>query len=69
VNADEPATTLTIPLVPGRCDAQATAEDKRGTLLPLRVQVGEVTGIRYFALSDDRKGELYEYLGQACATR
>jgi hypothetical protein len=66
VDADDPPTTLTIPLVPGRCDAHATAEDKRGTLLPLRVEVGEFSGIHYFALSDDRKGELYTYLGQAC---
>jgi hypothetical protein len=65
---DEPA-TLTIPLVPARCDAHAVAEDKRGTLLPLRVQVGDSSGIRYFALSDDRKGELYAYLGQACPER
>jgi hypothetical protein len=60
---------LTIPLVPARCDAHAVAEDKRGTLLPLRVQVGEVNGIRYFALSDERKGELYAYLGLACPSR
>jgi len=69
VAADDPPTTLTIPLVPGRCDAHATAEDKRGTLLPLRIEVGEFSGIHYFALSDDLKGELYTYLGRACATR
>lgn len=69
VDADDPPTTLTIPLVPGRCDAHATAEDKRGTLLPLRVEVGEFSGIHYFALSDDRKGELYSYLGRACDIR
>jgi hypothetical protein len=60
---------LTIPLVPARCDAHAVAEDKRGTLLPLRVRVGDATGIRYFALSDDRKGELYSYLNDACTQR
>jgi hypothetical protein len=66
--ADEPR-LLTIPLVPARCDAHAVAEDKRGTLLPLRVRVGDATGIRYFALSDERKGELYTYLGDACTVR
>ncbi|MHA6668880.1 hypothetical protein ACX3O0_08410 [Homoserinimonas sp. A447] len=60
---------LTVPLVPARCDAHAVAEDKRGTLLPLRVAIGDATGIRYFALSDDRKGELYSYLGDACTDR
>jgi hypothetical protein len=35
----------------------------------LRVRVGDSTGIRYFALSDDRKGELYSYLAQACPAR
>jgi hypothetical protein len=60
---------LTIPLVPRRCDAHAVAEDKRGTLLPLRVRVGDAAGIRYFSLSDDRKGELYSYLNNACSQR
>jgi hypothetical protein len=66
--SDEPG-QFTVPLVPARCDAHAVAEDKRGTLLPLRVEVGGITGIRYFALSDDRKGELYSYLGLACGDR
>lgn len=69
VDAAGPPTTLTIPLVPGRCDAHATAEDKRGTLLPLRVEIGDSSGIHYFALSDDRKGELYGFLSDACSTR
>lgn len=69
VTADDDPAQLTIPLVPARCDAHAVAEDKRGTLLPLRVRVGDVAGIRYFALSDDRKGELYAYLEDACADR
>ncbi|MEX1079289.1 MAG: hypothetical protein WED09_09310 [Homoserinimonas sp.] len=69
VRADGDPRILTIPLVPARCDAHAVAEDKRGTLLPLRVEIGELSGIRYFALSDDRKGELYSYLGEACPER
>src|SRR5690554_2315371 len=67
VNGDDAPEELTIPLVPARCDAHAVAEDKRGTLLPLRVRVGELAGIRYFALSEDLKGELYAYWGRACA--
>ena len=69
VNGTDEPSTVTIPLVPARCDAHAVAEDKRGTLLPLRVEVGESSGIRYFALSDARKGELYSYLGDACPRR
>lgn len=69
VSGEDDPVQLTIPLVPARCDAHAVAEDKRGTLLPLRVQVGDLAGIRYFAMSDDRKGELYAYLGRACPTR
>lgn len=69
IDADDPPSTLSIPLVPGRCDAHATAEDKRGTLLPLRIDVGGLSGIHYVALSDDRKGELYAYLGRACDIR
>lgn len=69
VDAADDSTTLTIPLVPARCDAHAVAEDKRGTLLPLHVRVGDSSGIRYIALSDDRKGELYSYLDRACPAR
>jgi hypothetical protein len=69
VRGGDAPSVLRIPLVPARCDAHAVAEDKRGTLLPLRVQVGKSSGIRYFALSDDRKGELYSYLGDACPQR
>jgi hypothetical protein len=69
VDAQDAPVTLTIPLVPARCDAHAVAEDKRGTLLPLRVRVGDSSGIRYIALSDDLKGELYSYLGQSCPAR
>ena len=69
VNGSDAPGRLTIPLVPARCDAHAVAEDKRGTLLPLRVRVGDATGIRYLALSDDRKGELYSYLNDACTQR
>ncbi|HEU4808999.1 MAG TPA: hypothetical protein VFT01_12120 [Homoserinimonas sp.] len=69
VHGDDEPGTLTIPLVPSRCDAHAVAEDKRGTLLPLRVDVRDASGIRYFALSDERKGELYSYLNRACAKR
>jgi hypothetical protein len=69
ISGDEEPVELTIPLVPARCDAHAVAEDKRGTLLPLRVEIGDESGIRYFALSDDRKGELYSYLDEACTQR
>jgi hypothetical protein len=65
---DQPR-TMTVPLVPARCEAHAVAEDKRGTLLPLRVDTGELSGIRYFPLSDALKGELYAYLGAACSSR
>lgn len=66
VRGDAAPQTVTIPLVPARCDPHAVAEDKRGTLLPLRVQVSDVTGIRYFALSDQLKGQLYSYVAVAC---
>lgn len=69
VSGSDAPSTITIPLVPARCDAHAVAEDKRGTLLPLRVDVGELSGIHYLALSDALKGELYSYLGDACPAR
>lgn len=69
VRGDGDPQTVTIPLVPARCDPHAVAEDKRGTLLPLRVEVSGLSGISYFAVSDALKGALYSYVHEACTQR
>lgn len=69
VHGDDPPRTLTIPLVPARCDAHAVAEDKRGTLMPLRVTTQDSSGIVYLAMPESVKGQLYEYLNGACTDR
>lgn len=60
---------ITVPLVPARCDAHAVAEDKRGTLLPLHLEAGGLSGISYFALSAELAGTLYAFVSSACAMR
>jgi len=59
--------TVAIPVVPARCDPHAVAEDKRGTLLPLRVTAGERSGIEYFAVSETLKAQLFDFIRTACA--
>lgn len=59
---------LPILLVPNRCDTHAVAEDKRGTFIPLEVEVeGGGTGVYYVTMPDDQKGQLYGFVPDYCA--
>lgn len=58
---------LRISLVPNRCDTHAVAEDKRGTFIPLDVELeGGVTGTYYVTMPDDQKGQLYAFVPDYC---
>lgn len=69
VNGTSPASTLTIPIVPIRCDDHAQADDKRGTLLPLRITIGDLHGISYLGVTPHLKAEIFNYLQSSCTYR
>ncbi|MDD7834286.1 hypothetical protein [Paenarthrobacter sp. AB444] len=58
---------LALTIRPARCDPHAVAEDKVGTLLPLRVRVGERQGLIKVAASTDLRGRIYDFVTDACA--
>lgn len=63
--ADE--SDLRIALVPNRCDTHAVAEDKRGTFIPLEVEIeGGPSGTYYVTMPDDQKGQLYAFVPDYC---
>ncbi|MFI2564648.1 hypothetical protein [Paenarthrobacter sp. NPDC018779] len=53
---------------PARCDPHAVAEDKVGTLLPLRVAVGDRKGLLKVPASTELRGRIYDFVGAACGT-
>ena len=58
---------LRISLVPNRCDTHAVAEDKRGTFIPLVVEIdGGPSGTYYVTMPDDQKGQLYAFVPDYC---
>jgi hypothetical protein len=58
---------LPLTIRPARCDPHAVAEDKVGTLLPLRVAVGDRKGLLKIAASNDLRGRIYDFVTAACA--
>jgi len=64
--SDEPV-VLSLDIRPARCDAHAIAEDKRGTIIPLDVVVGDSSGEIAVAASDTVREDLYAFVRAACA--
>lgn len=58
---------LPLTIRPARCDPHAVAEDKVGTLLPLRITVGERQGVLKIAASNELRGKIYDFVTSACA--
>ncbi len=69
VSGEDSPSTVTIAVVPSRCDAHALADDKRGTILPIDVEAGRRSGVSYFPVSEKIKADLYEYIRETCAAR
>lgn len=69
VNVTVGAAQQELPLTirPARCDPHAVAEDKVGTLLPLRVVIGDRKGLLKIAASNDLRGRIYDFVTAACA--
>ncbi|WP_246527824.1 hypothetical protein [Pseudarthrobacter albicanus] len=61
-----PATVLRLRIRPARCDPHAVAEDKVGTLLPLRVRVGGREGILKVDAGGLLRGRIYDFVTSAC---
>jgi hypothetical protein len=51
---------------PARCDPHAVAEDKVGTLLPLRVRVGGREGVLKVEAGALLRGRIYDFVTSAC---
>ncbi|YCK82091.1 hypothetical protein M1D89_02290 [Arthrobacter sp. D3-18] len=58
---------LLLTIRPARCDPHAVAEDKVGTLLPLRVAIGDRKGVLKIAAPNDLRGRIYDFVTAACA--
>jgi hypothetical protein len=74
--ASEPH-TITLHLVPSRCDPHAVAEDKLGTVFPLEISLGEegdtsgasLTGTMSVAASTEVRAQLYDFVARTCASQ
>ncbi|MBT2551825.1 hypothetical protein J7I89_02000 [Arthrobacter sp. ISL-5] len=67
VEAGGPAQVIELGIRPARCDPHAVAEDKVGTVIPLRVAVGARTGILKVAADRDLRGRILDFVTAACA--
>ncbi|MET4094423.1 hypothetical protein [Arthrobacter sp. UYCu712] len=67
VRAGGPAQELRLGIRPARCDAHAVAEDKVGTLLPLRVTAGAREGVLKIDAGAVLRGRIYDFVTAACA--
>jgi len=68
IAAGDAPSVVTLLLAPGRCDPHAIAEDKRGTIMPIDVRVGQATGRLSVPSSDAVRGALYALVTELCAT-
>ncbi|WP_244296545.1 hypothetical protein [Paenarthrobacter nitroguajacolicus] len=66
VSSGDPAKELALRIRPARCDPHAVAEDKVGTLLPLRVQVEGRQGLVKVPAPDQLRGRIYDFVTAAC---
>ncbi len=68
LGADDPPVSLVLQIVPARCDPHALAEDKVGTLFPIRLRArGLPEGAApYLPLDDDQRAALRRYVPIAC---
>jgi hypothetical protein len=67
VRAQSDRTTVTIGMVPTRCDPHALADDKRGTWFPLHVSTDRLDGTVYVPTSERMRAELFAYIELSCA--
>jgi hypothetical protein len=66
LRAGGPPQEVRLGLLPARCDPHAVAEDKVGTLLPLRVRVAGREGVLKIDAGDQLRGRIYDFVTMAC---
>jgi hypothetical protein len=69
VDAASQPFTVTLEIIPSRCDPHAVAEDKRGTVFPFAVSTSDGTsGTAFVAATPEVKAALFDFVGVACGT-
>jgi len=67
VSSEDPPGAFEIPIVPGRCDPHAIAEDKQGTIFILQVTAPDGTSDRVrIAATPTARASIYAYFAAAC---
>ncbi len=66
VDATGPGRELRLGIRPARCDAHAVADDKVGTLLPVRVTVAGRDGELKIDAGAQLRGRIYDFVTSAC---
>lgn len=61
-----PPAEVRLGIRPARCDPHAVAEDKVGTLLPLRVSVAGREGVLKIDAGKRLRGRIYDFVTKAC---
>lgn len=58
--------TVSVPLIPLRCDPHVVMEDKRGTVFNVAVQVAQASGVVEVAASEAMRGEILRWVADWC---
>ena len=66
VKGTDAATTVTVPILPLRCDPHAVMEDKRGTVFNVAVEVGGAEGVVEVAASEEMRGVILRWVSYWC---
>lgn len=66
LRAGGPPQEVRLGIRPARCDPHAVAEDKVGTLLPLRVRVAGREGVLKVGADAQLRGRIYDFVTTAC---
>ncbi|MBX3093043.1 MAG: hypothetical protein KF680_00655 [Cryobacterium sp.] len=66
IDATSEKRTVTVTLVPSRCDQHSVAEDKRGTFFPVTVTTPRREGTLFIATGERLRGEIFDFLADSC---
>ncbi|WP_404429424.1 hypothetical protein LG299_09110 [Microbacterium lacus] len=66
VAGTDAATTVSLPILPLRCDPHAVMEDKRGTVFNVAVKAGGLQGVVEVAASEEMRGAILRWVSDWC---